>query len=119
MIDNAPSGDWADPFNQTTAQVFFNASEGSGFGFSVLGNLELFAIFRMIAPLAGEVQRLSGLNVGEAASHCYRFGIARDFEAGHRIARLSGMKGQPLDNALQVLGWLFAHAFGCLRSLMR
>ena len=55
VFHNATSGDRANAFNQTTAEIFFNASERGGFGFFVALYLELSAIFRMVSPEAQEL----------------------------------------------------------------
>ena len=67
----------------------------------------------MVAPLSGQVQRLPRLNVSEAADDGDRLWRTRHLEAGHGVARFGEVKGQPVNDALEVVSGLLAHVGDC------
>ena len=66
--------------------------------------LELTAIFRMLAVVSGEAQRLARMNLRETPNDRHQFALSRRIEAEHRVSTFFAVEGDPFDNALHVFG---------------
>ena len=64
---DSPGRHRADALDQPAAQILFYSGECCWFGFLGVETLELPTILEMLAPVAGEAQRLACVNVWKAA----------------------------------------------------
>jgi hypothetical protein len=97
------SGHGSHAFDQSTAQVFLNPGEGGGFGFAVLTDLILGAIFGMLSPGAFHLESLARLEIGKVADDRHQVAHARRFQSRDRVARFFGVVRNPFYDSLE---WL-------------
>src|SRR6266705_3035476 len=91
--------DWTNAFDESTAKILLQASQGRWF--RLLS--ELLAILGMVSPEPGQAQGLSCGNRGEMAHNRDQILFRRDLEPSHGIAGMLVVVSEPFDDALQML----------------
>lgn len=71
------------------------------FGFLRVETLELPSILEVFAPETGKAQRLARVNVWKATHDGEQIAFSRCFEPCDGVARILGVIGDALDNALR------------------